>query len=611
MYAAIRCVVAVLVLAPLALPQEIALRQIASGISDPTDIQSPPDGTGRLFFVQQAGLIRVFRNDTVLAQPFLDIRARISAGGERGLLGLAFSPAYASSGRFFVNYTNLAGNTVIAQYRVSVNPDVADPASEIILLTIAQPFPNHNGGHLRFGPDGYLYIGMGDGGSGGDPQNNGQRLDSLLGKLLRVDVESSPGQLLIPSQNPFVNRAGARGEIWSFGLRNPWGFSFDRANHDLYIADVGQDSYEEVNYQPAASRGGENYGWRTMEGLHCYNAASCDMQGLTLPVVEYGQSSTMGCSVIGGFVYRGKAWPGLRGTYVYGDYCSGKIWGLERHGTVWTNQLLLNSGTIITVFGEDQAGELYVGDARNSAIHRIEGSLAPRFISADVQNAASFESGISPGSLAAVFVDGVKDDPGIVAAQSLPLPPSLADISITVDGVAAPIHAIANVQGREQVNFQAPFEIAGRAQASMVVRRGSQASAPVVVPVLSLQPAIYTLDGVQGIVVRVPEYVLATADRPLASGGYAYVYAEGLGPVTNQPATGAGAPGAPLAAALSDVRLSLGGVRCQVLFAGLAPELAGMYIVVFQVPSGVPSGVQDLTLEAGAAKGPSVKVSVR
>jgi len=605
------CAVAVLTLAPLALPQEIALRQIASGISDPTDIQSRPDDTGRLFFVQQAGLIRVFRNGAVVAQPFLDIRARVSSGGERGLLGLAFPPGFASSGRFFVNYTNLSGNTVIAQYRISGDADVADPASEIILLTITQPFPNHNGGHLRFGPDGYLYIGMGDGGSAGDPQNNGQRLDSLLGKMLRVDVESSPGQLLTPSQNPFVNRVGARGEIWSFGLRNPWGFSFDRANHDLYIADVGQNLYEEVDYQPAASHGAENYGWRTMEGLHCYNAASCDLQGLTLPVLEYSHSSTMGCSVTGGFVYRGKAWPGLRGTYLYGDYCNGTIWGLERHGTVWTNRVLLNSGMNITAFGEDQTGELYVGDGSNGAILRIEGSLAPRFIAADVQNAASFESGVSPGSLAAVFVDGVKDDPGIVAAQSLPLPPSLADISITVDGVAAPIHAVANVQGREQVNFQVPFEIAGRAQASMIVRRGNQASASVVVPVLPLQPAIYTLDGVQGIVVRVPEYVLVTADRPLASGGFAYVYAEGLGPVTNQPATGAGAPVAPLAAALSDVRLSLGGVQCPVLFAGLAPELAGVYIVVFQVPAGVPAGLQDLALEAGAVKGPSVKVPVR
>jgi uncharacterized protein (TIGR03437 family) len=403
---------------------------------------------------------------------------------------------------------------------------------------------------------------------------------------------------------------GARGEIWAFGLRNPWRFSFDAANGDLYIGDVGQDLYEEIDYQPASSPGGENYGWRTMEGLHCYNAANCEKAGLTLPVSEYRHSSGE-CSVIGGFVYRGKAWPGLRGTYLYSDYCNGKIWALERHGTNWVSQLVLNSGMNITAFGEDQTGELYVANARNGTIHRIEASLAPKFLSADVQNAASFEMGLAPGSLAAVFVDGVKDDAGIDAATSLPLPLSISGVSVFLDGIAAPILSVSNVQGREQVNFQVPFEIAGRAQVSMVVRRNGQTSAAANVPVLALQPAIYTLDGARGIVVRVPDYNLVTSDRPLEPGGFAYVYAEGLGPVANQPVDGAAAPSAPLANTLTDARLSLGGVPCRVLFTGLAPGLAGVYIVVFQVSVEAPSGFQDLLVEIGSVKGPAVKVPVR
>ncbi|HUQ91141.1 MAG TPA: PQQ-dependent sugar dehydrogenase [Bryobacteraceae bacterium] len=354
---------------------EIRLTPVITGVSAPTDLQNAADGTNRLFAVQQNGLIRIFKNGSLVSQPFLDIRTRTRGTGERGLLGLAFPPGYASTGRFYVNYTDLAGDTVIAMYRAGANPDAADGSNETVLLTVKQPFANHNGGALRFGPDGYLYIGMGDGGSGGDPQNNAQNPQSLLGKMLRIDVESQPGQVLVPTGNPFAGTGTTRAEIWALGLRNPWRFSFDRATGDMWIADVGQNAWEEVDFQPASSRGGENYGWRTMEGAHCYNASNCNMQGLVLPVAEY-RNPADGCSITGGYVYRGASFPGLRGTYIYGDLCSGRIWGLRREGNSWVNRQLLTSGLSITTFGEDEAGEVYVADAARGVIHRIEGSAA-------------------------------------------------------------------------------------------------------------------------------------------------------------------------------------------------------------------------------------------
>ncbi len=606
-----RCRIAAgLVLATSLWAQEIQLSQIVNGISAPTDIQDAGDGSGRLFFVQQNGLVRIFRNGALVAQPFLDIRNKTRADGERGLLGIAFPPGFAQKQRFYADYTDLNGNTVIAQYRVSgTNPDVADTTSEIALLNITQPFANHNGGQVRFGPDGYLYIGMGDGGSGGDPLNNGQGRGTLLGKLLRIDVESDPGHARIPPDNPFVNTAGTRPEIWALGLRNPWRFTFDRVTHDLWIADVGQDTYEEVDFQPASSHGGENYGWNRMEGMHCY-IAGCSTQGLTLPMAEYTHASG-GCSVTGGFVYRGRVSPGLRGTYLYGDYCSGRIWGLERQGPAWVNRLLLSSGFGITTFGEDSAGEVYVANAANGTIHHIVGSSAPQFSAAGVVNSASFVQGLVPGSLASVFASGVLDDPGIVGAAAIPLPGDLGGVSVSVAGVAAPLLAVANSNGLELVNFQVPFEIAGRSSASVVVTRSGHSSPTVDVPVLDVQPAIYTTDGTQAVAVHAADYTLVTAAKPLRGGEFAFIYSAGLGAVSNPPSTGSGAPFSPLAVALADVRVSLAGSPCDVPFAGLAPGLVGVYQVNFRVPANAPSGSQNLVLTAGAATSPAVKVPVQ
>ncbi len=616
--AACRRAPAVMAVKPLALglmlvafcsAQEIRLTQIASGISSPTDIQSANDGTGRLFLVQQNGIIRIHRSGALINTPFLDIRSRTTAGGERGLLGLAFPRGFAEKQRLFVYYTNQAGDIVIAQYRVSTDRDVADPASETILSTIGhQQFANHNGGQIRFGPDGYLYVGVGDGGSGGDPARNGQNRNTLLGKMLRVDVEGDPGRLQIPSTNPFVNQPGMRAEIWAYGLRNPWRFSFDRSTGDMWIGDVGQNIWEEVDFQPASSAGGENYGWNRMEGAHCFSPASgCDTSGVTLPVHEYRQAAE--CSVTGGFVYRGSAIPALRGTYLFADYCSGRVWGLTRQGNSWVNRDVLSTGFLITTFGEDEAGEIYLSNGRNGTIHRIDGtanSRAPVFPSSAVVNAASFAGGLTPGSLATVFASGVKDQEGITSASGVPLPASVDGVSITVGGIAAPIHAVANVKGQEQVNFQAPFEIRGRTTADVVVTRDGAASAAATVTVADLQPGVFS-----GVVVHNADFSLVTQERPLIAGEYAFVYAAGLGTVSNQPATGAASPSLALAATVEQVRVTIAGAPCAVSFAGLAPTFAGVYQVNFQVPQNLPSGTQDLVVGIAATASPAIRVPVR
>ena len=330
-------------------------------------------GDGRLFVVEKPGTVRIVQDGRLLAEPFLDIRDRVNASSsERGLLSVAFHPHYMQNGRFFVNYTNRTGDTVVSAFQVTSDPDRADSASESILLTIPQPYPNHNGGQLQFGPDGYLYIGMGDGGSGGDPQGNGQNPATLLGALLRLDVDQTANgaPYAIPADNPFAGSGSQRPEIWAFGLRNPWRFSFDRATHDLLLADVGQNQWEEVNFVPAGSPGGINFGWNVLEGTHCYTGSTCDQTGLFPPVYDYRHENGR-CSVTGGYVYRGSQFPALTGNYFFGDYCSGEIWrAMPGENGRWTANLVLATRSSIASFGEDAQGELYVVDI-NSGIYQI------------------------------------------------------------------------------------------------------------------------------------------------------------------------------------------------------------------------------------------------
>ena len=345
---------------------QVALLNFASGLGGITDIKHA--GDERLFVVQQPGRIKILDlSGTVNPVNFLDITNKVSSGGERGLLGLAFSPGYSNDGYFYVNYTNTSGNTVISRFSVTQsNPNKADSLSEMILLTVNQPFSNHNGGHIAFGPDGYLYIGMGDGGSGGDPQNNGQNPAALLGKMLRIDV-SGGGAYTVPADNPFVNTPGYEPEIWALGVRNPWRFSFDRITGDMWIADVGQGQWEEINFQPSSSGGGENWGWRCYEGNDPYNLTGClGMANYDFPVHVYPHSgSNSGCSVTGGYVYRGAEYPSLFGRYFYADYCSGLLGSVNFDNNCngnFTNTYYGNIANINpTTFGEDMYGNLYIG----------------------------------------------------------------------------------------------------------------------------------------------------------------------------------------------------------------------------------------------------------
>jgi glucose/arabinose dehydrogenase len=342
-------------------PVPVALQEVA-GVVFPLYLTSPP-GDSRLFIVEKGGAIRIVKDGSLLPSPFLDLSSKVSGGPEQGLLGLAFDPGYATNGRFIVHYTDVSGNTTLSAYRVSAtDPDQADPATETILLTVEQPFPNHNGGQILFGPDGMLYLGLGDGGSGGDPGGRGQSLADLLGDILRLDV-SSGTSYTVPPDNPFVGQTGPRPEVWSYGLRNPWRFSFDAATGDLYIGDVGQNVWEEVDVVAAAAGAGRgaNFGWNVTEGRHCYASPGCDTSQFTMPVLEY--SHAQGCSISGGYVYRGAAIPALQGHYFYADFCSGWVrsFRMQDGQAVEPYQWpTLAPGGSVTSFGQDAAGELYI-----------------------------------------------------------------------------------------------------------------------------------------------------------------------------------------------------------------------------------------------------------
>ncbi|HET6837517.1 MAG TPA: PQQ-dependent sugar dehydrogenase [Gemmatimonadales bacterium] len=342
-------------------PVSLGLDPVVSGLDFPTGLASPPPNDSRLFVTEKAGAIRVIKDGAVLPAPFLDLTGQVaSQAGEQGLLGLVFPADYATSGRFLVHYTDAAGDSRISWFRVSADPDRADPASESVVLQVSRPGSAHNGGQLLFGPDGYLYIGLGDGDD--SDGGRGQSLADLLGSILRIDVSGATGYT-VPSDNPFLTTAGARPEVWSYGLRNPWRFTFDRATGDLYIGDVGESQWEEVNYSSVAQGAGRgtNYGWAVMEGPNCTRGSGCDQTGLTPPTVSYQHPD--GCSVVGGFVYRGTAIPGLQGTYFYSDFCGGWVRSFRMEGGVRvgdTEWASLDTGEFVTSFGEDAVGELYL-----------------------------------------------------------------------------------------------------------------------------------------------------------------------------------------------------------------------------------------------------------
>lgn len=355
-------------------PKNIKFETTANGLNNPIFVTHAGDNSGRLFIVQRDGKILIHKNGALNSTPFLDIGGIIEdTSGEQGLLGLAFDPNYETNGKFYVVYTVTTDNAItLARFTVSGDPDIANTTPDP-LISIPKTHANHNGGMIAFGPDGYLYMAVGDGGGGGDPDDNGQDKNSLLGKILRLDV-SGIGYAP-PVTNPFVSDPNGKDEIWAYGLRNPWRFSFDRSLGDLYIGDVGQGKQEEIDFQPASSVGGENYGWRIMEGNLCYNPSSnCTPPSDYMPPIhayDHGVDDEFGCSVTGGYVYRGSVFTELQGVYIYGDFCLGEIWGLVKNGSTWTPTLLADTDFYISSFGEDENGELYVVDYVGGAVYRL------------------------------------------------------------------------------------------------------------------------------------------------------------------------------------------------------------------------------------------------
>ncbi len=356
--------------------ENIIFSEFASGFERPLYLTNAGDGSERIFVLEQTGKIWILKDGIKMQEPFLDLSALVTASAnrsysEQGLLGLAFHPDYADNGRFFVNYTDRSGRTVVAGYQVSdSDADAAEATSGQLIFQLEQPYANHNGGHIDFGPDGYLYISLGDGGSANDPLGAGQNRRLLLGSIIRIDVDSAT-PYAIPPDNPFVGDDSALDEIWAYGLRNVWRFSFDRATGDMYLADVGQNLLEEVNFQAADSSGGENYGWNVWEGSNLFAGGSAEAH--VPPVFEYAHA--LGCSVTGGYVYRGSALPGLEAVYLFGDYCTGRVWGLYRDADLnWQSEELANTGWAISSFGEDEVGEIYILDYAG-AIYRIDPAL--------------------------------------------------------------------------------------------------------------------------------------------------------------------------------------------------------------------------------------------
>jgi glucose/arabinose dehydrogenase len=354
---------------------QVNLERFVGGLTAPLAITHAGDGSGRLFVAEQGGAIRIIRAGALVGRPFVDLSSELSSGGERGLLGVAFAPDYPSDPRVFVDYTDRQGNTVVSSLRVSASdPDRLDPATELPILHVEQPFPNHNGGALAFTRDGLLLVSLGDGGSGGDPLGNGQSARTLLGKVLRLDVRaSSPDQpYAIPPSNPFADGAdGRRPEIWLTGLRNPWRLSVDRTTGDVWIGDVGQGAWEEIDVQRAGSPSGTNFGWNRMEGSHCYEPSQgCDRSGLAMPVAEYGHDQ--GCTVIGGYVDWASTVSPLSGGYLFGDYCSGRLWAIDPASDAPREPTVVGeSGLNLSAFGEDEAGSLYAADISGGAILRV------------------------------------------------------------------------------------------------------------------------------------------------------------------------------------------------------------------------------------------------
>lgn len=586
------------------------------GVAGVTSITHAGDGSGRLFITEQVGRVLIHDGQSLIQTPFLDIRDRVQAGGERGLLSVAFHPNYLVNGYLFVNYTDHNSDTVVSRFQVTEDPNAANPASESTFFQAEQPRRNHNGGQLQFGPDGYLYVGMGDGGGAGDPPNLAQDLGSPLGKMLRLDVDQgSPA--VAPGTNPFMGTVDVLPEIWAYGLRNPWRFSFDRLTGEMFIADVGQNRMEEVSCQAADSTGGENYGWRLMEGSLCFRPpAGCNDGSLVLPILEYeNHGGNCGGSVTGGYRYRGSQYPHLSGVYFYADYCTGDFYGAVEEDGAWRALGPRPTSFNIRTFGEDEAGELYFADP--SVVYRIEASPPKPWISdGDVVNAASLVvgPGLVPGSLATVFGIGLATT--TAAADGSPLPTELGGGSMTFNGT---VHAPQVFAAPGQRNFQVPWELAGLNSAGLTVSVGEDVSPQVIVPLSRVSPGVFVLSqsGQAAAVIASNGSIVAgpstgfLASRPAWPGEILIVYATGLGAVTNPPATGVAALADPPSATLNQVEVIVGDLQMPVVSSVLDPSYVGLYRVSFRLSGDIPTGdAVPLVVRAGGVDSNTTFIAV-
>jgi len=575
-----------------------------TGLQSPVDIQHSGDGSGRLYIVEQRGRIRLIKDGALAAAPVLDIVERVQFRGEMGLLGLAFPPRFDEKRYFYVNYVDRQRRTIVSRFRMLAGTvEEADPASEQILLTIPQPYENHNGGQIVFGPrDGYLYIGMGDGGSANDPQKFSQNPNSLLGKMLRIDTESGSTPYAIPTNNP-LQLPGRPPEIWAVGVRNPWRFSFDRETGDMYIGDVGQGAKEEISFQPAASRGGENYGWSLMEGNNCFDDRNCATRtDLVRPIFDYPRSE--GQSVTGGYVYRGSRFPFLRGIYIFGDYQNGNLFGLRRNGANWENAKFTATGALISCFGEDQSGEFYMANYRNGSILRLAAE-PPRFGVNTVVSAASFENALAPGAIATAFVNPVPGVTGIVAAGSYPLATTLGGVTLRVNGNAVPLFAVTP----GQINFQIPWTVTGDITISAAA--GAETAPEFRARVNALAPALFTSDGRIAAALRGSDGSIVTASNAVARGDVVVLYATGLGAVSNAQTAGAAASLTTLSTVNARTEVLIGGRPATVHFSGLAPGYAGLYQINATVPAELAAGETELLLRVGGVTSQAVRLPLR